>query len=139
MMKQIKSRAVLLSLVAIALGAALYVGIAQIRGRGQSSANAAEERTGDSVTLDPALFKGPAHEAYRIAREQPELLAQLHCYCGCDKEYGHRNLLDCYRDRHGSRCEICIGEAIEAEKLVSQGSPIEQIRDSLRARFDRRE
>jgi hypothetical protein len=48
-------------------------------------------------------------------------------------------LLDCYRDRHGSRCEICIGEAIEAEKLVSQGSPIEQIRDSLRARFDRRE
>jgi hypothetical protein len=59
----------------------------------------------------------------------------MHCYCGCDRTYGHKNLLDCFRDEHGSHCATCTGEAIEAEKLASQGMPIEKIRDSLRNRF----
>jgi hypothetical protein len=87
------------------------------------------------LTLDPALFKGDVREAYKIAGENPALLAQLHCYCGCDKTNGHKNLLDCFRDRHGSTCEICVGEAIEANRLAQQGSPVEQIRDALRRRF----
>ncbi len=87
------------------------------------------------VTLDPALFTGPVREAYQIARDNPALIAQLHCYCGCDKEEGHKNLLDCYRDTHGSRCEICVGEAIQAKRMFEQGVPIEQILDAVRARF----
>ncbi|HUY27052.1 MAG TPA: CYCXC family (seleno)protein [Candidatus Binataceae bacterium] len=87
------------------------------------------------ITLDPNLFKGDVKKAYTIAQEDPALLAQMHCYCGCDRTDGHKNLLDCYRDRHGSTCAICTGEAIEAEQLARQGMPLEQIRDSLRARF----
>jgi Protein of unknown function with PCYCGC motif len=86
-------------------------------------------------TLDPAGFQGDARQAYEIARKNPALLAQLHCYCGCDKEIGHRNLLDCFRTDHGSHCEICVGEAIEAERLAQRGMPVEQIRDALRAKF----
>lgn len=100
------------------------------------SANA-ETATGtqERVTLDPEQFMGPAKEAYQVAEKNPALLAQLHCYCGCDRQYGHRNLLDCYRGDHGSKCEICIGEALMAEQLSEQSSPVEQIRDSLRRHY----
>ena len=87
------------------------------------------------LTLDPNLFVGEVKTAYQIAARDPALLAQLHCYCGCDRTSGHKNLLDCYRDDHGSHCSICTGEAIEAEKLAGQGMPVEKIRDSLRDRF----
>lgn len=93
--------------------------------------NLAQER----VTLDPDQFVGPAKQAYQVAEKNPALLAQLHCYCGCDRIYGHQNLLDCYRGDHGSKCEICIGEAMMAQQLSEQGSPVEQIRDALRRNY----
>jgi len=71
----------------------------------------------------------------RLRRKNPALLAQLHCYCGCDQVYGHQNLLDCYRGDHGSKCEICIGEALMAEQLWQQGSPVDQIRDAIRRNY----
>ena len=86
-------------------------------------------------TLDPMQFTGPVREAYKVAQENPELLVQLHCYCGCDRTNGHKNLLDCYRDHHGASCSICTGEALEAKKLFDQGANIETIREALRARF----
>lgn len=87
------------------------------------------------MTLDPQLFQGDVRKAYQVAQDDPALLAQMHCYCGCDRTEGHKNLLDCFRDKHGSTCAICTGEAIEAEQLARQGMPVEQIRDSLRARY----
>lgn len=51
-------------------------------------------------TLAPALFTGKAREAYRIAREAPELLERMPCYCGCYVGNKHQNNLDCYVDRH---------------------------------------
>jgi len=51
-------------------------------------------------TLSPAVFEGKAAEAYRIAREVPELIEQMSCYCGCNKSHNHQNNLDCYVDRH---------------------------------------
>jgi hypothetical protein len=87
------------------------------------------------ITLDPQNFQGNAREAYTVAERDPALLAQLHCYCGCDKTLGHKSLLDCFRDTHGSTCAICCGEAIDAEAMASRGMPIEQIRDTLRARY----
>ena len=86
-------------------------------------------------TMDPNRFFGPAREAYAIAAKDPALLAQLHCYCGCDKEVGHQNLLDCYRDEHGAHCPVCTGEALEAEKLADEGLPVDQIRRVLRDHY----
>jgi hypothetical protein len=54
------------------------------------------------ATLSPASFSNPSvGRAYRVAREIPKVLAQQPCYCYCDK-FGHRGLLDCYRDNHGA-------------------------------------
>ncbi len=86
-------------------------------------------------TMDPQQFTGQIREAYQVARENPDLLVQLHCYCGCDRTNGHKNLLDCYRSTHAASCAICNGEALEAKKLFDQGASIETIRAALRNRF----
>lgn len=52
-------------------------------------------------TLDPNLFRGKAKTAYTIAKEIPEILAQMPCFCECEA-YGHENLLDCFIDKHGA-------------------------------------
>ena len=52
------------------------------------------------ATPSPALFSGKLAETYRIAKEAPELIEQMPCYCGCYGMADHRNNLDCYADRH---------------------------------------
>jgi hypothetical protein len=131
------NRIVALSVVAIlvvAIGAAAYISNNSQPSDKQLAASgdpAAKLR----ITLDPANFQGTVREAYEVAEKDPALLAQLHCYCGCDVTDGHKNLLDCFRDTHGSTCAICCGEARDAEKMATSGMPIEQIRDALRARY----
>ena len=129
-------------IVALAVAAVLVVAIASaayISGNSQPS-DAVLAASGDPgaklrITLDPANFQGTVREAYEVAEKDPALLAQLHCYCGCDVTDGHKNLLDCFRDTHGSTCAICCGEARDAEKMATAGMPVEQIRDALRARY----
>jgi len=53
-------------------------------------------------TLAPALFVGKAALAHQVAREIPDTLDQLYCYCECDKHMGHRSLLSCYTDGHAA-------------------------------------
>ncbi len=52
------------------------------------------------VTPSPALFSGKTAQAYRIAKEVPELIEQMPCYCGCVASANHQSNLDCYADRH---------------------------------------
>ena len=54
------------------------------------------------ATLDPALFVGKAAAAHKVAREIPEVLDQLYCYCHCDKHMGHTSLLSCSTDGHAA-------------------------------------
>jgi len=51
-------------------------------------------------TLDPGRFTGKAALAHRAAREIPDVLDALHCYCGCDRDARHVSLLSCYTDGH---------------------------------------
>jgi hypothetical protein len=60
-----------------------------------------DSKTGLPKTLDPNLFKRRAKEAYQVAREIPEVLAQMPCFCECEA-FGHENLLDCFIDQHGA-------------------------------------
>lgn len=53
-------------------------------------------------TLDPARFVGKAALAHQVAREIPDVLDQLYCYCECDKHAGHESLLSCYTDGHAA-------------------------------------
>ncbi len=63
-------------------------------------AKMADPKTGLPKTLDPNRIKGEDREGYQVAKEIPEILAQLPCFCGCEA-VGHENLLDCFVDDHG--------------------------------------
>ena len=85
--------------VIVVIAAAAYGGVSVYRSRSGDTA-AAPPREADAaqqlrITLDPNQFVGDVKKAYQIAEHDPALLAQLHCYCGCDRTDGHKNLLDC--------------------------------------------
>ena len=53
-------------------------------------------------TLPPQRFSGTFRLAYEVARAIPEVLDELYCYCRCQENFGHKNLLSCYVDTHAS-------------------------------------
>lgn len=89
------------------------------------------------TTLDPQLFSGKTRVAYQAAREVPEVLAQLPCYCGCMSGFNHRNNLDCFHDEHGVECAMCQDIAIDARKMWENGYEIERIRQAVKDKYNR--
>lgn len=87
-------------------------------------------------TLSPELFTGNVRLAYQAAKEIPETLAQLPCYCHCDRGHGHKSLHSCFVSNHGENCGICIGEALMAYNLQKRGglNP-SQIRERIIAAY----
>ena len=53
-------------------------------------------------TLPAEMFTGSVRQAYAVAAEIPEVLAELNCHCGCDKSQGHQHLLHCFVDSHAA-------------------------------------
>jgi hypothetical protein len=82
-------------------------------------------------TLAPELFTGNVQLAYRAAKEIPQTLSQLPCYCQCDMSKGHKSLHSCFEDDHGENCGICIGEAVMAYNLERQRLKPAQIRERI--------
>lgn len=87
------------------------------------------------ATMSPMDFTGETARAYQIAKEIPEVLDSLYCYCECEKHMGHKSLLTCYVDEHAAHCDICMNEAFMAYELHRQGKDIKSIREAVDARF----
>ncbi|MBX7062913.1 MAG: PCYCGC domain-containing protein [Pyrinomonadaceae bacterium] len=83
-------------------------------------------------TLDPAMFQGQVRAAYEVVKKIPKTIAQLPCYCHCDRSVGHKSLHSCFEDDHAANCGICMNSALKAYKLEKEQkmSP-EQIRAEL--------
>jgi len=89
-------------------------------------------------TLPPERFFGQARKAYQVAKEIPQTLAQLPCYCYCDESFGHKSLHSCYESTHSSECAVCVNEALLAYRLQKeQGLTVPQIRERIIAEFSR--
>jgi|SRR5829696_2583951 len=87
-------------------------------------------------TLEPEKFFGPTREAYRAVKQIPVTIAQLPCYCHCDKGYGHKSLYSCFQDDHAAQCAVCVNEALLALKLEKeQKLTPAQIRETIVAQF----
>jgi len=87
------------------------------------------------ATLNPAAFDGRAREAYQAAKDIPEVLAELPCFCGCAVNAGHRSNLFCFKDSHGEECAMCQDIALVAKKMHDEGSGVEKIRDEIISRY----
>ena len=93
-------------------------------------------------TLPPTLpankFVGKSREAYVAAKEIPATLAQLPCYCECDKAFGHKSLHSCFVDDHASQCAVCVDEALLAYKLQKEEKLTpEQVRDRIIEKYSK--
>jgi hypothetical protein len=85
--------------------------------------------------LSPARFKGKTASSYKVARENPELLDAMYCYCYCKKTIGHKSLLSCFTDKHASKCTICQDQAFYAKILQDKGLGIGQVRKEVDRKF----
>jgi Protein of unknown function with PCYCGC motif len=135
-MKRSMKRTLTAIVSAAILGAAIVVAVLTIRARTPLSfPSQLGNQAGNVATLDPNLFQGPVKAAYEVARRDPALLAQLKCYCECERSSNHRNLLDCFRDTHGANCGICIDEALWADRAAREGMSLAEIQDALRMHY----
>ncbi|HEV7474088.1 MAG TPA: CYCXC family (seleno)protein [Pyrinomonadaceae bacterium] len=88
------------------------------------------------VTLPPVQFFGKTREAYQAAKEIPKTLAQLPCYCECDRGFGHKSLHSCFEDEHASHCAVCVDEALLAYRLQKEEKLTpEQVREKIIAQY----
>jgi hypothetical protein len=86
-------------------------------------------------TLDPEKFTSKTRDAYRIVRDAPQLIAQLPCYCYCDRGFGHKSLHSCYVDEHAAHCAVCVDEVLKAYDMQKRGLSPQQIRDQIVAEY----
>jgi hypothetical protein len=83
-------------------------------------------------TLDPKQFADPeTQNIYALAAKEKAVLYQQPCYCRCDKEVGHKSLLDCYVDTHAAHCILCKKEAVFAYTETQAGKTAVQIRKEI--------
>jgi len=103
-------------------------------GEGTSAGSLAAERP---YTLDPAQFRNDAkaQAAYQVARDMPEVLEQLPCFCGCMAHFGHKNNLFCFSDTHGAGCDLCENIALDARDMHKQGLSTEKIKEKIIERY----
>ena len=95
----------------------------------------AASRTGASQSTPAHDHSTPASGA-RAVREIPVTIAQLPCYCHCDKGFGHKSLYSCFEDDHAAHCAVCVNEALLALKLEKeQKLTPAQIRDTIVAQY----
>ena len=87
-------------------------------------------------TLPPEMFLDPkAREAYQVAKDIPDVLRELPCFCGCMRTHGHKNNLFCFMDEHGSACEICEDVALDAKRMHNNGASIKEIQDNIKGKY----
>ena len=121
--------AIVLVIVVLSLAAGLF-----FAGKGGSvypNAFGGENRQ----VMSPNYFIGKTAKSYRVAGEIPQVLDKIYCYCKCQENHGHKSLLTCFVDRHGSQCGICMDEALMADNLHKKGYSIEKIVEEVNARF----
>ena len=92
--------------------------------------------TGERI-LPPAVLKTEkARKLYDLAREIPELLDGIHCYCEChDEPMNHRSLLSCFESDQAAGCYACGSEARLVHRLHREGKTLSQIRAAVDEKF----
>jgi hypothetical protein len=73
-------------------------------------------------------------KAFEHAREIPQVLDGLYCYCECH-EQGHRSLLTCFEVVQAVGCWSCKEESELAYKLHSEGKTLAEIREAVDKKF----
>ncbi|UCC26013.1 MAG: hypothetical protein JSU98_02715 [Gemmatimonadales bacterium] len=123
----------------LVLGAILLVAVALRLVASARSGSASHPEPRPAVTAASLLpsVRYAAHprisQTYDLAREIPQVLDGLYCYCHCSEHSGHRSLLSCFEADHGAGCDICLREAELAHQMHTRGESLEAIRAAVDA------
>ena len=98
----------------------------------------------DVRPLPQFAYRTPAtRAAYEFAvGGGANLFTQLPCYCAC-VALGHAHLRDCFIsdagifDSHAAGCEVCVDEALDAQRLLARGMPAGDIRAFIDSTYGR--
>jgi hypothetical protein len=85
--------------------------------------------------LPSSQFAGKTREAYEAVKQIPVTIAQMPCYCHCDRGMGHKSLHSCFEDEHAAHCATCVDEALMAYRLQKEGLSAAQIRERIVAKY----
>ena len=92
--------------------------------------------TADRVLPTDALKTEKAKKLYDQAREIPQVLDGIHCYCEChDDPLKHRSLLSCFESDQAAGCYACGTEARLVYKLHGEGRTLSEIREAVDKKF----
>ena len=92
--------------------------------------------TREQGVIRPISNEESVIESYAVARDHPELLAQLACPCGCmANQLEHKHLLDCFTTDHAEVCPVCRLSAIAAKRLLDDGKTAPEIQRYLENAF----
>ncbi len=92
-----------------------------------------------------ALRNSEVRAAYEYALENPKLLKQIPCNCGCNR-LGHQNVEDCFVkefknngkvvfEEHGANCGVCYSTALDSKTLFKEGKSPQEIRDFINKKY----
>lgn len=90
--------------------------------------------TGERV-LASADVPERSRAAYDAARQIPQILDGLYCYCDCAERDRLRSLLSCFETRMPTSCGICRDSAELALRLHGDGRTLDEIRAAIDRRF----
>jgi len=82
------------------------------------------------AVLEPASVPIFAREGYEAVQRKPRLMSQMPCFCYCEK-FGHTSLHTCFETDHAVHCDVCLKEALEADRMDSQGLSPQEIREFI--------
>lgn len=136
--KNKKVKAASVSLGAVALAIAGFTLFSKKRRRtGGPPAPANGKLLETRPVLSHKMFSGKAAVAYKMAAEIPKVIDSQFCYCYCKRDHGHKTLLTCFTNTHGSKCGICMGEVIYAYELYKEKLSLDDIVVEIEEKFRR--
>ena len=92
--------------------------------------------TAERILPASELKTEKARKLYDQAREIPEVLDGIHCYCDChDDPMRHRSLLSCFESDQAAGCYACGTEARLVHKLHGEGKTLAEIREAVDRKF----
>jgi hypothetical protein len=135
-LKSSNKQNLILAIIAVAVLAGIgWVYMSDSRPAGSSTESVAAL---SAEVLSPTIFNDEkTRAAYQVAKDIPEVLSELPCFCGCMTGFGHKSNLFCFKDQHGAACDMCQNIALDAKKMHDQGLSIAQIQDNIKTKYAR--
>jgi hypothetical protein len=90
--------------------------------------------TAERVLAD-AVVPRQHRDAYQAAREIPEVLDGIFCYCYCEEHRGLRSLLACFETDMPQSCGVCKSSALLAKRMHAEGEDLAAIRAAVDRRY----